>query len=98
MIDFQSAATALRPRPIGTFENSPAIHGWVHRPQQTQSPEGTTETFLCFIPLKYPLRIPPVHLRAFASLREESMFIGVHLWFKNPILRNEPKLKIHNHL
>ena len=45
MIDCQSSLTALRPFPLGTFENSPAIYGWVHRPQQIQSPAGTTEPF-----------------------------------------------------
>ena len=43
MIDFQSLATALRPCPSGTFENSPALQGWVNDPTPTRSPAGTTE-------------------------------------------------------
>jgi hypothetical protein len=38
MIVFQSSATALRPCPFGTFENSPAIYGWVRGSQQIPSP------------------------------------------------------------
>jgi hypothetical protein len=42
-------AKALRPCPLGTFENSqqPArvTYGWVHGRQHSQSPEGTVETF-----------------------------------------------------
>jgi hypothetical protein len=41
-------AKGLRPCPSGTFENSQqharVIYGWVYRPQQIQSPEGTAET------------------------------------------------------
>jgi hypothetical protein len=43
MIDFQSSATGLLLCPFRTFENSPAIYGWVHHPQETPSPEGTIE-------------------------------------------------------
>jgi hypothetical protein len=52
MIDFQSSATALQPCPPGTSENSPAIHGWVHRPLKTQSPAGTAEIIIGFSDLK----------------------------------------------
>jgi hypothetical protein len=31
--------------PSGTFENNPAIYGWVAGHPQTQSPEGTAEAF-----------------------------------------------------
>jgi hypothetical protein len=45
MIDFQSSATALRPCPSGTFDNSQqharVIYGWVHRPLSAPSPTGT---------------------------------------------------------
>jgi hypothetical protein len=46
MIDFQSPAKAQRPCPNGTFENSPVIYDWVHRPKLTQSPGGTAEPLL----------------------------------------------------
>jgi hypothetical protein len=42
MIDFQSSKV-LRPCPSGTFENSPALQGWVNDPTPTRSPAGTTE-------------------------------------------------------
>jgi hypothetical protein len=29
----------------GSFENSPAIHGWVHRGPEIKSPAGTAERF-----------------------------------------------------
>jgi hypothetical protein len=49
MIDFQSPTTALRPCPLGTFENSQqharVIYGWVHGSQQIPSPVGTAEIF-----------------------------------------------------
>jgi hypothetical protein len=53
MIVIQSSATALRPCPSGTFENSPAIYGWVYRPKPIQSPDGTGEVLFCFADLKY---------------------------------------------
>ena len=46
MIELQSLAGILWPCPSGTFENSPVIYDWVHRPQPTQSPGGTAETLL----------------------------------------------------
>src|ERR1700677_4347256 len=56
MIDFQSS-----PCPSGTFENSPVIYDWVHRPLKTQSPAGTTEI------LRFSIL-----LSTFAPLREIS--------------------------
>jgi hypothetical protein len=41
MIVTQSSTTALRPCPSRTFENSPAIYGWVYRPLKIQSPVAT---------------------------------------------------------
>jgi hypothetical protein len=57
MINFQSSETDPYPGPSGTFENSPAIHGWVHGPQTTQSPEGTTEIILGLFGLKCKIRV-----------------------------------------
>jgi hypothetical protein len=52
MIVLQSSATALRPCPLGTFENSQqharVIYCWVYGRQPTPSPKGTTEALLVF--------------------------------------------------
>jgi hypothetical protein len=66
MIDFQSPTMVLRPCPPGTFENSPAIYGWVHFPNSAQSPEGTAENLHSLMGLKYWILDSSVHLRAFA--------------------------------
>jgi hypothetical protein len=58
MIDFQSPATARWLCPSGTFENSPAIYGWVRCLLKIKSPEGTTEILPCLIGLKY--RVPDI--------------------------------------
>src|SRR5580693_2640938 len=65
MIVFQSSATALWPCPSGTFENSRqharVIYGWVHGPQPTRSPAGTTEIIIGFSGLKCRSEFIGVH-------------------------------------
>jgi hypothetical protein len=98
MIVPQSSATILLSCPLGTFGNSPAIYGWVHGSQLTQSPGGTTEILPCLTGLKY--RIPDFTIRFcdFASSCGKSVFIGVHPWLKNTFLPNEPISKMRNYL
>jgi hypothetical protein len=63
MIDFQSSATALRPCPSGTFDNSQqharVIYGWVHRPKPTLSPEGTAEIHVSRFAVPEPASVSP---------------------------------------
>jgi hypothetical protein len=60
MIGFQSWGAILQLCPSGTFENSPAIYGWVRRTLKGQSPEGTAEILSC-LPFPNPQRTCSLH-------------------------------------
>jgi hypothetical protein len=90
MIDFQSSATALRPRPSGTSENS-RQHARVLLagsivPNQPKVSQGRQKPSLALPTSGFWLPLP---IRPW-PLREKSVFIGVHPWLKNTNLPNEP--------
>jgi hypothetical protein len=49
LISFRSVEGSVTPRPcpFGTFENSPALQGWVNDSTPIQSPAGTAEILSC---------------------------------------------------
>jgi hypothetical protein len=80
MIVLQSSATALRPCPSGTFENSQqharVIYGWVYRPTKTQSPAGAAESFSRSAGLRIS-DLRPVNGSVLSlALWQKSVFIG----------------------
>jgi hypothetical protein len=75
MIDFQSPTSGLWLCPLGTFENSPAIYGWVRRPPKNQKSRRDDRNPLQPYWSKISCSGFHIHLCAFASLREKSVFI-----------------------
>lgn len=89
MIVFQSSAAALRLCPSGTFENSPAIHGWVHRPKLAKVPKGRQKSSFT-LPIQKTAAWDTAS--AGSSFCLKSLCLGISV-AKNTILRNEPNFR-----